>query len=203
MTCDLRLSSTRSGILNLPTYFRYLGSGCRDAPLCHLAISEDWKSEKGGCHGNLRGDPRGPSPLGPVLEDEVYEPVHLCTVGKESHEITPIVDAVDDRTRDAKCRCLRRTGVIKLKVFPVLGNETVYVSAVIGESTDDFTIVIAAEGRSTRLSHAVDFDIECREGVTQKAKEPVIVAIGVCPKSADVVLVSDVAGLGCNGTVKG
>jgi hypothetical protein len=76
---------------------------------------------------------------------EVHEPVHFSAVGKESDEITLVVDAVDGCTHDAKCRCLRRTRGIKLKESPVGEDETVYLSTAIGESTDDLIFVIAAE----------------------------------------------------------
>ena len=128
---------------------------------------------------------------------ELREPVHFGAVGKESDEITPVVDAVDDRTRDAKCGCLRRTRVIKLKICSEGEEETVYAAA-IGESTDDLTIVVAAKRCRAGGSHAVDFDIERIERLTETPKETVIVAALIRPKAADLVVVSDVAGLGRN-----
>ena len=134
---------------------------------------------------------------------EVRESVHFGAIGKESDDITQVVNTVDERTHDAKSRRLRRTWGVKLRESPPVVDEPVYVPIAIGEGTDHLTLVIAAKRRGARGNCAVDLDIETKERLAETPKETVIVAIGIRPEAAHIVVIRDVAGLGRNGAGKG
>ena len=101
---------------------------------------------------------RGPAEAGPFRSillvvpvrsrGEIHEPVHFGTIGKEPDDIASIVDPVDESTHHAERWCLCRTCGIELKDSLIGEDKTVYIPVAIGERADDFTFVIAAEGRA-------------------------------------------------------
>ena len=76
---------------------------------------------------------------------EVYEPVHVFTIGKEPDDSALIVDPVDESTLHAECWRLRRTlGIVSVEIHAV-EDKTMRIPIVISVRSDDFSFVIAAE----------------------------------------------------------
>jgi hypothetical protein len=131
-------------------------------------------------------DPAQAGPFRSLNRREIYEAVHVVAIGKEPDDSAIIVDPVDESALHPECWLLRRTlGIVNVEIRGV-EDKTMCIPLVIGERSDDPSLVIAAERRNTRSSHPRERErVELCEALrSKKHGETVIGALGIRPKAA-------------------